>query len=440
MKNIMLRVLAVSLMLTLISCVRTAVEVTPENMKGKGLLVGHVSVSNFGWGKSINFGSARISGETYPGAIKNGYIAIPMLPGNYGFESISNRIGNTINTLPIKGRFTIKAGEVTNLGEVFLMFKEKGSTRYRMIYLDNNDDMQGFLRTKYKTVYQSLHKKKINKADVKYVDKKLLSVVRKVALSQEPRYKTNRHYVIGPLGIIGKKVYKEGKLKDIAWVDTGTYQNINNCSISKISIVCMVPNMNTGDKVFYGKGRIQKFYKKPDGFKDGRFVNLNNQEIYWINEDMSFFHSKNKAKSWAKNIKFRVESTDSSTIFTKPSSFMSRNGVYFYSGKKDSSIIYSEYGSDKYEKIKSPVIGEKIRGLVETSKGLYSTGSYSVFSDGELFFKAKEANEWVKRKLPAAGCGYVRLTDYDNDRVEVRCNGGVYVSSDEGKSFFNRKK
>ena len=436
MKKIMLRISALVLMLTLISCVRTSVEVTPESMKGKGLLVAHVSASGLGWGKMINYGSARISGETYSNAIKNGYIAVPLLPGNYEFENISNRIANTINTLPIKGKFTIKAGEVTNLGEVFLMFKAKDSKSYRMIYLDNNGDMQSFLRTEYKDVYQSLHKKKLNNAEVKYVTDKLLGLVRKIAISQEPVYKGNRLYVTGPLGSIGKKVFdKKGKVKDVKWVDTGTLLNINNCSISKISLVCIVPHKTKGDQVFYAKGRIQKFYKKPKGFKSGRFVNLNNQEIYWVNDDMSFFHSKDKAKNWTSNTKFKVIGEGTSSLYSKPGVFMSRKGVYIYSGKKDSTILYSGYGSEKYQTIKPPVSGEIVRGLIETAKGLYSSGEHTAFTDGEMYYKANGTNDWKKRRLPAAGCGYVKLTNFDKDKIEVRCNGGVYASSDEGKTF-----
>ena len=440
MKNITLRVSLLLLMLTLISCVRPSVEVTPESMKGKGLLVGHFSASAYGRIKLLGNASARISGEGYSRAVKNNYIAIPLLPGNYEFENISNQVGNIINTLPIKGKFTIKAGEVTNLGEVFLMFKEKYSKRYRMLYLDNNDEMHGYLRSEYKTVYQGLKKKKFNKADVKYVTDKLMDVVRRVAIAQEPRYKGNRHYLTGPLGSIGKKIYKKGKLTDIKWVDTGTINYIGNCSISKISLICIVPNQNTGDRIFYAKVKTQKFYKKPAGFKNGRFINLNNQEIYWVNDDMSFYHSKDRGKSWSENTKYRIHTPAPSSLMSRPGSFMSRKGVYFYSWEKDSTIIYSAYGSGKYKKIKPPVTGENIRGLVETAKGLYSSAERTIFSDGEMFYKAKDSGDWVKRKLPAAGCGYVRLTDYDNDRVEVSCNGGVYVSSDEGKSFFNRKK
>ena len=439
MKNIILKVFALILTLSLISCVRTIVEVTPESMKGKGLLVGHVSVSSFGWGKDINYGSARISGEGYSRAIKDGYVAIPLLPGNYEFESVSNRVGNIINTLPIKGSFTIKAGEVTNLGEVFLLFDSVGSMKYRMLYLDNNDDMQAFLRSDYKEVYKTLHKKKLNKADVKYITKDKLSLVRKVALSQEPRYKSNRLYVTGALGSIGKKVFKGSKVTDVKWVETDTLSNINECGISKISLVCLVPHKTKGDRVFYAKARIQNFYKKPKGFKNGFFANVNNQDIYWVNDDMSFFRSTDRAKSWVGNNEFRISNLGASSVYTKPGIFLSRKGLYFYSNKKDSTIVYSEYGSGKYKKIKPPVSGEKVRGLIETTKGLYSASERTTFSNGSLYYKAQGSDDWVKRELPDSSCGYVQLSDYDKDKVKVRCGGKDYTSSDEGKNFVSKK-
>lgn len=433
MKKIIIKLSLLVMLITLTSCVKNSVVVTEESMKGKGLLVGHVSASGFSLGSFFKNGHVKISDETYSGALKNGYISVPLLPGKYEFNSLHTTIGNLHKTLPIKGGFTIKAGEVTNLGEVFLLFQRKVAARYNMIYLNNNDDMHAYLRSEYKEVYRSL-KKTFNKADVKFVDDKYIPNVRRQALGQTRASSFNKYVFTGPLGSIGiSKRNNKNKVIDIKWLKTDTFEEINTCDISKKEVICVVPHKTKGDRLFYSKRKKYTFNKKPLYFDKGKFKIINDGSILWVGSDFNIYRSRNGGKSWVLNYKDK-NINDASKMGL---SFASgKKGIYLYSKDQGTKILYSKYKSNKFSKITPPKNLSRLNSLVETSKGLYTGLEWTMFSDDSLYYKKKGSNQWVKRVIPVATCQFMSVKNYKKDEVKINCLGPDNIlSSQEGKNM-----
>lgn len=427
-KVLIIKLIFLMMVVSLSSCIKQTVELTPESIKGKGLLVGHVSVSQNGRSKFFKDSVVIISGERYSAGMVNNFIRVPLAPGTYSMESLFTSYGNTTSTLPIKGTFTVKAGEVTNLGEVFLLFHASGKSRYSMIYLDNNDDMHAYLRSSYSDVYKVL-KKRFNKANVKYIKNKYVDKVRRQAISQS--YSYNNYFFTGPLGSIAlSNRDKKGKIKSIKWLDTDTYLEINNCAINNKKVACIVPHLTKGDRIFYSKAKKYKFYKKPSYLKNGRFEYVNDGSILWINNDHSIYRSRDGAKTWKLN--YKVDKSLSSSIEGLKVA-AGKSGLYVYAKGKGSIILYNKYKTNKFVSIKAPDGVSRLRGVVETSKGLYTGLEWTLFSNGYFFYKKHGTNNWVKREIPKIECMSIKLRDYKEDEVHIRCAGSDNIlSSKEG--------
>lgn len=443
MDKFLFKILLIMSVLLLSGCIRSSVEVTPESMRGKGLLVGHVSASNFGLGNFFRNGEVHIGDERHKDAYKDGFITVPLAPGKYEMNSLFVPRGNGgYSSLPIKGKFTIKAGEVTNLGEVFLLFPKKTDNRYNMLYLDNNDDMQAFLRTKYADVYKLLQKKKFNRADVKYIKPRYVNKVREQLLSQTYNDKFNHYMVVGALGGIG--LYdrdKKGKVKSIKWLDTGTFIGPNDCQVLKKRAACIVPHQTKGDRIFLSDGVRYKFTKKPADFKKGKFRLLKDNSMVWLNDNFSYFRRSKKSNKW--NAETAHEVALSGSFFDiyrfskTPEVYEIKKGFYIFSKLDGSPLLFNQYKSNKSVSLKKPDGKSGIGTLVETTAGLYaSPADRTLFSDSEIFFRPKGKEEWEKREIKLTYCGAYKVANYKKDTLTMNCGSdGDFVLSNNGKSW-----
>lgn len=411
--------------------------INPETVQNKGLLIGHISSSPW-FGGSGGGDTLIINGKTYKGAFTNapvsGYFALPLPAGNYELESLYSRSGGSAgavniissSTMPIKAKFAIKTGEITNLGEVFLLRQTQDSKRYNIIFLKNTSDMQAYMKRFHNDVYPKFKKKSFNLGNVKYVKKADVDHVRNFALKQSTKY--NYYVSMGSLGAIGlTNRDSKGRVKSIKFLKTGTFIEPQRCVITKTKSACIIPGFVGNGKVFLSDKSRYHLSNKPPFNLGGQFVMLRDNSVLWMNSDFSFYKTRDLGKTWVANtdLKRNVHMSfwDEMSGSTKyPEVTQAKNGYYITNRAGDGSILYLTYKTDKVTKIKYPVKGQGLGEITETAKGLFARlDSAYYFSDTEIYFKANGASEWKKSIVPKSLCWHIKVKDYNAGIVTVSC-------------------
>lgn len=161
-------------------------ELTPDTLQGRGILVGQVSSNSIGkehflWGAGL-----RINGKLYPYVIDRDRFALPLDPGEYELSKIEWRrqSGNLINYrwYPVSIKFSIKEGEITNLGMIVIASTKDMDNKFVVLYADNTEEMEGMIRIRYPEVYGKLIKTDANAAYDRVLDQQQIELLRKSSI------------------------------------------------------------------------------------------------------------------------------------------------------------------------------------------------------------------------------------------------------------------
>jgi len=420
---------------TLLSgCASQSISYTPESLKGKGLLIGHISTSDRGRRISSGDWKLVINGEKYGGMSHQGYIGLPLPPGKYELEQLFKYTAASMGTvsrsstsnLPIKAKFTIRKGEITNLGEVFLYTRKKGDNRYNIIFMDNKNDMKSYMKTIDKNLVAKFKNKRMHKADMKYVKKKDVNKIKRMAVSQTNQY--NQYVMAGSLGSLAiTKRNKKGAIKSIGFVKTNTFNRPHSCTFGKRKTACIVPYLSGNDKMFLADKTKYRFFKKPAQFTGGEAIMLKDNSIMWMNYDFTFYKTKDFGKTWKANTKYKknVEMSFWDELggnYKTPNIYEGKNGFYITAVSDLDSILHVNYKTGNVTKTSVPVKGDGIGEMVETAKGLYvRTDSRYIFSDTEIYFKAFNKSKWKKSTVPKSLCWRLKVKNYNAGSITVSC-------------------
>ena len=421
-------------------CISSSPVIDSDSIKNDGLLLGQVTSTSIG--RNLYFGDVKINGKTFKHAISGAYIRVPLKPGRHILEEISNVSSRTTGSLVtttttryrINAKFTIKAGEVTNLGKVVLYFPDRTGKKYKTILVNNVEDMQAFLRTEHPSAYNALRNKKFRKADTTYARKKQIETLRTVMLARNVRSASQGQYLAGDLGALARVVRnKEGKIIQINFIETGTYQSIGPCFNGNGRFACVVPHPIKG-KLLHVSGKKGLYARKlPTSDKNINLILVGKNDIVLVNDRMEVYTSMNSGKSWSAYTSSRLK--DPLAYTSRPEFSFGRQGYYIYSKGQDATIQYRQYGARSYEVIEPPKRGDYLNGLTETDKGLYAGPEFTMISDAQMFFRASGQNKWVKYEIPTSSCGRFEIIDRAKDRIAAKCSNKYLVTDDHGKTW-----
>lgn len=423
-------------------CIASAPIIDSDSVKNDGLLVGQITSTSIG--RIMFYGDVKISGETFRKAITGAYIRLPLKPGTYEFEQISNVYSSTSGNLktttttryPVSAKFTIKAGEVTNLGKVVLYFPDPTGKKYKTILVDNVEDMQAFLRTEHPSAYNALRTKKFRKADTTYAGKKQIETLRTVMLARNVRSasQSQYRYLTGDLGSLAKVTWnKQRKITKINFIETGTYENIGPCANENGRFGCMVAHPIEGRRLYVAGDKDLHARKLPTSEKNFQIKLIGKNDIVLVTNRMDIYTSMDNGKSWNAYTSSRLK--DPLEYTARPQFSFGRQGYYIYSKGQDATILYRKHGARSYEVIEPPKRGDYLNGLTETDKGLYAGPEFTMISNAQMFFRASGQNKWVKYEIPTSSCGRFEIIDRAKDRIAAKCSNKYLVTDDHGKTW-----
>lgn len=431
----------VSILLILNGCIATAPEINADAVKNEGLLVAHLGSRSTNPGRT----NVVINGEEYEFAIRDRYLRLPLKPGTYQFEKIveksSYRSGNiTTNntlTLPVKFKFTIQAGRVTNVGEMVFHFPSANSKKYISLYIDNTDEMKEFIKKSHPDVYATLRSKKFIKANVKYLNKKQIKAIRTLMLRTARISPAG--YVEGNLGSFAKVIRdNKGKPKNIKFYNTGTFKKIGPCAKNKSRHICVVPHAKKGQILFNATRNKVDTNKLPTNKAIALIQFVGDKDIIIATNQMEVYTSTNKGKNWTSHLQSKSEKPLKQKHH--PRILFDSKGYYVYSRGEDAEILYRKYSSKATYKIIKPPEDEDLNIIYSTDKGLYTDPEYTVFGDGAIYFQAKGQKEWQERIIPSSSCYNLKVLNRKSDKVAAKCSSTYWITENQGKSWRKAKK
>lgn len=448
-----------SALMALAACVSTDYKVKAEDMQTKGLLIGTLVKKDSSFKESnsqlsvYGIANAKINGQVHENAVRGGKIMLQLPPGDYQLEGISNTssstgsigMGVTLTTLssvdhPIKARFSIKQGQVTNLGAIVVAYEDDGRM-LKAFFVDDSREAQEALSSEHPKIYQSLSNSQFALADEKYLSDAELTDLRKQMVLALPDSQLVADYAHTNLGTIGKLVKnRKGEVVSVEIIETGTLKNIWNCAVLNHRFGCVVDAKKGRLVITEGKDIVERTIKPEDIIVKIYLVGKNTVGL--VTEKMHILTSIDNAKSWHTY-------TDSAwTKPLKPNAFLpprylrsyeiglslGRDRYYLYSQKEDKTLLYWNYGSTKATRIFFPGQESKFSGLIETAKGLYTDPALTLFGDGTLYFSPHDSTQWRASSIPSGACRELKVLDYDQDKIAALCSA-IMISSDSAQSW-----
>lgn len=414
----------------------------PESIGNDGLVVAEVQ----GLGRLALFGYADViikGGKS--GKLAGSYLAHALPPGQYTLEALrqtspggsSSVTGVTVTTtniatLPIKIDFTVRAGEVTNLGQLLLVPNEKDPQKklFAVHAVDNTADMRYFLQTFYPKLYASLGKATMTLAPGKYTQGQELQRLRRyIALKRGGSMASRLRYVAGPAGTLAVlDRAADGSVKEVRLLDSPVIASVRH--EAEQQAYDRFAFTTSDNRFFIVKAGQVEARSLPIEKPDGLFL-FRDRGVVVIDDKFNLYTSNDDGRSWQHYAGAIVDASQSSW---HDGLTEDRDGYYTYRHFPPR-LAYAKYGSAEYQPVALPKDATNIRRLTARQSGLFLEKEVAAWSSNTphpFFVRARAGDEWQIRHKPRAMCDLFEFLDESGQQLRVRCSGEVYESSDGG--------
>ena len=447
--------LLISLIIILSGCVgATKVVLKPSDLDDKGLLVVRIEGNNnSAFRQALYSGDAYISGEKYKNLISKNYIVLPLKPGNYNLEKIgvARGMGSSVtyghraySQFPIKRSFTIKTGQVTNLGLIYAHFPNTEKMRYRAFSINNNKQIASYLRTEQPALINMIKGNNIKLAKAKYLSSAEIKKLRKTVALQLANSKrfSNKNVVSGSMGIVAQiKRNSKKQVSQIKVLNTGTFDKVDDCRDNKFQFACVIPNVNGNKLLTSDYSKDIKFKPLPNGIKAPTIFVLGKRYVLLVDGAFSLYESYNNGDSFRQNDSFKLSGSDKNDL-TIINYYNKTKGLYVVAEKGKGAVIFKPHGAKtRFKSLPIPdgITGKRLSHIYENNKGILMGPYPGVFSSSEIYYLLNNAKKWTEVTIPSSSCYDVKVTDYKKAKLEMKCGfrGPVtrYKSSDGGVTW-----
>jgi hypothetical protein len=420
----------------------------PENLiSGSGLVVGQVvgvgRLSQWSIYKDVLINDRKRS------KVVNGFIAIPLSPGEYSFSSLYDETSTSsgtyiyrhMTTLPIKRKFTIRPGEVTNLGLLVLYPdpNDKEQKKFLRFFVDNTADMKHFLKTAYPLLAPKLRVDSMTLAPGDLIPANLLELLRKdIAMKEVVASGGYAAYVAGDVGTLAEPQRdKDGKISGVKLIDVPTVSNIQSDSPNYVKD--RFAFLTTNNRLFLVQNGKVDEKRPPDGLRAGKVFVFGTSDVVIVDDKFEIYSSANNGDRWQAYLGHATEKKTTAKL--SPGA----EGCYAYTAKPPV-LLYAGYGKSEFRPVELPADMKSLGLLREKPVGLFAERETTYFKETEkrpFFFRPAGKAAWETRSMPANNCEHIRFTDGEGKNLSTVCGesavgGGPrfqYASGDGGKTW-----
>ncbi|MEK6698486.1 MAG: hypothetical protein AABZ10_05510 [Nitrospirota bacterium] len=451
----LIRLFRVTVLLLLIVLVAGCVKLPdyrpdlPENLiSGSGLVVGQVvgigRLSQWSIYKDVLINDRKRS------KVVNGFIAVPLSPGEYSFSSLYDETQSSsgtyiyryMTTLPIKRKFTIRPGEVTNLGLLVLYPdpNDKEQKKFLRFFVDNTADMKHFLKTAYPLLAPKLRVDSMTLAPGDLIPANLLELLRKdIAMKEVAASGGYAAYVAGHVGTLAEPQRdKDGKISGVKLIEVPTVSNIQSDSPNYVKD--RFAFLTTNNRLFFIQNGKVAEKRPPAGLRAGKVYALGSSDLVIVDDKFEIYTSYDNGDRWQPYLGSITEKKTS--VKVSPGS----TGYYAYMINPPR-VVSGAYGKVDFRPVGLPQDMKDLGLLREKPAGLFAERDISFYMESEkrqFFFRPAGKAAWEARSMPAPNCEHIRFQDNDGLNLSTQCGdravwaGGPqqqYLSKDGGKTW-----
>lgn len=412
----------------------------PDNLiSGSGLVVGQVAgvgrLSQWSIYKDVLINDRKKS------KVVNGFIAVPLSPGEYTFSSLYDETSTStgtyiyryMTTLPIKRKFTIRAGEVTNLGLLVLYPdpNDKEQKKFLRFFVDNTADMKHFLKTAYPLLAPKLRVDAMTLAPGDLIPANLLELLRKdIAMKEVVASGGYAAYVAGDVGTLAEPQRdKDGKISGVKLIDVPTVSNLQSDSSNYVKD--RFAFLTTNNRLFFVQNGKVAEKRPPAGLRAGKVYVLGSSDLVIVDDKFEIYTSTNNGDQW----QTYIGAVTKDKVSVKAAG--GKNGYFFYTAEPPV-LLTSDHGRANYQPVALPQQINALGLVREKPLGLFAELKVKTSGEKEnrpFYFRRTGSTAWEARSMPAPNCGIVFFLDDGGSNVKTDCGKVAYLSSDGGKTW-----
>ncbi|NAS12149.1 hypothetical protein [Poritiphilus flavus] len=360
----------------------------------------------------------KVSGQTAFHAIKNQFITLELSDGEYELMAVrlmGPEIGyNKYLKIPMDGKFTIKSGQVTNGGLIYLIRENRESDKVMALRIDNAEDVKRYVRT-YKSDYADAGESIVPAwkfLENDKVDKLVESFAKVLVDRHSAKLDTKITHLYATLGtVIKMEKDAQGKVTDYELISTPTYQQIKKMVLKKDhTIICTLEN----GSFLYGTEGGLDYMPLPKGLEKVPDLEvLKNNRFLLVDGNFNIF-SSDTSFVWKVQTDHRYEQKSAGLLGTitisYPKVYKGKRHIYIYSPKDDKHriLLQSTYEDLDFKAIPLSKDVKKVPMVTETPThiiiGPHLKLSATANRPGYLYVKEHDSDTWMVRDLPRGDC------------------------------------
>ena len=360
----------------------------------------------------------KVSGKNAFQAIKNQFIALDLNEGAYELMAVrlsGPDIGyNKFLKVPMDGKFTIRTGQVTNGGLIYLIRENRKSDRVMALRINNGTDVGQYL-DHYRTDYPGAVASIVPAWEflqTEQVEKLIKSFAKVLVDRHSAKSNTKVTHLYATLGtIIEMEKDPEGKVTDHRLIPAPTYQQIESMTLKKDqTMICTLQN----GSFLYGRKEGLDFMPLPKGLETSpRLEILKNGRFLLVDGNFNIF-STDTSFTWKAQREHRYEQRSSNLLIKvrafNPKVYRGKKHIYIYDPMDDrhSVLLQATYEDLDFAAIPLSRDVKAVPMVTETPTHII-LGPHLKLSPGAnrpayLYVKEHGKGDWMIRDLPRGDC------------------------------------
>jgi len=433
--------------------------IVPDDIGSRGLLVGELC--DIGGGPVDFYADPIINQRKFIGGMRQKYLTVPLAPGSYTLERFHESAGgNAIISFyaeyPINVNFTIESQQATSIGLLVMHPKPHrappgvvasgtGATPYRVVVLDNTDEMASLLHDLRPQLYQSLRPNQPMSSLRPPADPTALARVREtiIATRFEQDIRQGREpsaYVTGCAGTIGRMTKNANGQASLRALPTNTLANLSACNAVGDRLACLISREKyisvIGDKVTHER--------LPAEMNANTLHAVSKDRLVLIDDSMNIYTSVNNGAQWTKYTGAAFAEPLGRDYRGDPKNrfgmHAGASGFYIYGvdlNAEHSRLLRGDYRTGEFRNLNLPPKVDYLSTVRETRAGLFVAPSMTHLTKGKLQFLPTGSNVWQQRDAPTVSCYDLAFPDDSGANLQALCSGdnNVWSSADGGVTW-----
>lgn len=430
--------------------------IVPEDVGARGLLVGELCSTDNSFPRDgdpvITSKTLLGSPKTYVGGLRDGYLTVPLSPGEYQISSITQHDGGMQRFFPVWLDFKIERQQATSIGMILVNPSHRpesgpgaatavNGTPFAVIPLDHADAMAKRLQDTHPQLYASLRTDNPVLLPYKLADAAKLTQYRmsiaKTRLESDLRRGVPAEYVTGCAGTVAR-LGSSGR-SGLTLLPTDTLVDLSYCSPAGDRLACLISRREYLS-VIGGKVTHETL---PEGITANSMQAASSKRLVLVDDSMNVYTRADGDKEWTRysDVAFASPLTldgrgDPKHRFTI---HMGANSFYVFGRALDAAhtrLLQGDYQTGALRKVELPPKMSYLSTFRETRKGLFIGPSWTFFAKGSFHFLPNGASVWEQRRAPMSECWDIAFPDESGDQIQLRCRQDeVWNSADGGVTW-----